>query len=196
MDSGRGRRSAQQMESIARWRSLSDKLRKHEQCAHELLEALEAKVYRASQQPPELLPATSPREPPVRRALRKKYPAAQVAAESAGQAASSSASGARGGNPFDGTDDGGFVSHDVTYNYKLTDVRTRRYASSLAAQNLGSAWQATALDQTVDLDIENCSFTLLLQILDKLKPKHECWSAVRQTLYLCASERKKSLKNS
>ena len=77
------------------------------------------KVYRASQQPPELLPATSPREPPVRRALRKKYPAAQVAAESAGQAASSSASGARGGNPFDGTDDGGFVSHDVTYNYKI-----------------------------------------------------------------------------
>eukprot|EP00439_Symbiodinium_sp_Y106_P058600 s962_g8.t1 len=103
----------------------------------------------------------------------------------------SSASGARVGNPFDGTDDDGFVNHDVTHKYKLVEVRTRRYANSHSTQNSGTAWQATALDQTVDLDIENCSFTLLLQILDKLKPKHECWSTVRQALYLCAAERKK-----
>ena len=125
----------------------------------------------------------------MRRALRKKSPAVP----SAGQAASASSSGARGGNPFDGTDDDGFVSQDVTYNYKLSDVRTRRYASFRSVQNLGTAWQATALDQTVDsvdLDIENCSFTLLLQILDNLKPRHECWSAVRQTLYLCATSRR------
>ena len=124
-----------------------EKLRKHEECARELLEALEAKLSQASQQPREQLLATSPKEQkPVRRALRKKSPAAQVEASSSGQE-KSSASGARVGNPFDGTDDDGFVNHDVTHKYKLVEVRTRRYANSHSTQNSGTAWQATALDQ-------------------------------------------------
>ncbi|CAE6972000.1 unnamed protein product [Symbiodinium sp. CCMP2592] len=192
LDSGRGRRSTQLMESLLRWRSLSKKLRKHEECAHGLLEALETKLSHASQQPPdERASAISPQEKPVRRAVRKKSSAAHVEQSLAGQAAASSASGARSGNPFAGTEEDRFVSYDVTYKYKLADVRTRRYASFHSAQNLGKAWQTIALDQTVDLDIENCSFTLLLQILDKLKPNHECWSAVRETLSLCSSERNK-----
>ena len=107
----------------------------------------------------------------------------------------SSGSGAPGANPFEGGDQDGFVSLPVTYRYKLDSVRTRRYADGHSVQNLGTAWQAVALADTIDLDIENCCFTLLLQVLEKVEPQHESWPSVKETLRLCATQRKHVIEN-
>ncbi|CAE7421452.1 unnamed protein product [Symbiodinium natans] len=74
-------------------------------------------------------------------------------------------------------------------------MRSRRYAEAASVQNLGTAWQAEVLQHTVDLDIENCSFTLLLQMLDKLKPQDPSWSDVRETLRECVEFRTFTIQN-
>ncbi|CAE7251936.1 unnamed protein product [Symbiodinium microadriaticum] len=107
----------------------------------------------------------------------------------------SSGSGAPDANPFEGGDQDGFVSLPVAYRYKLDGVRTRRYADGHSVQNLGTAWQAVALADTIDLDIENCCFTLLLQVLEKVEPQHESWPSVKETLRLCATQRKHVIEN-
>ena len=46
------------------------------------------------------------------------------------------------------------------HQYKLNGLRTRRYAKDVSVQKLGTAWQSLVVGHTVDLDIENCNFTL------------------------------------
>ena len=192
LESGRGRTSLQLSEKIVFWRSFHDKLRKHEDCAGELLELLEKQLPQTTEQPCEQPGTAKAKEKLPRRVIRKKSSVAALEASSPGQSTSSS-SGVRPANPFEAGD--GFVELEVTYRYKLPCVRTRKYGDSHSVQNLGTAWQAVALADTIDLDIENCSFTLLLQILNKLKPKHESWPAVKETLRLCANERKHVIEN-
>ena len=192
LESGRGRKSLQHLEKLALWRSFHDKLRKHEDCAGELLDLLEKQLPQTTGQPREQPCTAKAKETLTRRAIRKKSSVAALEASSPGQSTSSS-SGVRPANPFEAGD--GFVELDVTYKYKLPCVRTRKYGDSHSVQNLGTAWQAVALADTIDLDIENCSFTLLLQILTKLQPKHECCPAVKETLRLCAKERKHVIEN-
>ena len=55
---------------------------------------------------------------------------------------------------------------------------------------LARLWQRWAAHSTVDLDIENCCFVLLLQIMDRLQPSHPCWPSVRNVLQQCAQNRK------
>ncbi|CAE7506749.1 unnamed protein product [Symbiodinium sp. CCMP2592] len=192
LESGRGRKSLQHLEKLALWRSFHDKLRKHEDCAGGLLDLLEKQLPQTTEQPREQPCTAKAKETLTRRAIRKKSSVAALEASSPGQSTSSS-SGVRPASPFEAGD--GFVELDVTYKYKLPCVRTRKYGDCHSVQNLGTAWQAVALADTIDLDIENCSFTLLLQILTKLQPKHECWPAVKETLRLCAKERKHVIEN-
>ena len=192
LESGRGRKSWQQLDKIASWQSFHDKLQKHEECAGELLELMEKQLPQTTEQPGEQPDTAKAKERLPRRAIRKKSSVAALEASSPGQSTSSS-SGVRPANPFEAGD--GFVELDVTYRYKLPCVRTRKYGDAHSVQNLGTAWQAVALADTIDLDIENGSFTLLLQILNKLQPKHECWPAVKETLRRCANERKHVIEN-
>ena len=123
LESGRGRKSLQQLETIAVWRSCHEKVRKHEDCAAELLELLERQLPQGKEQPD----TTKPREMLARRAIRKKSSVATLEASSMGKSTSSS-SDARPANPFEAGD--GFVELDVTYRYKLQHVRTRRYGDA------------------------------------------------------------------
>ena len=90
------------------------------------------------------------------------------------------------GNPFS---EKKFLSREVRYGYKGTIIRTRQYASGPACQNLGNVFLASVLGHTTDLDIENCCFTLLLQLLDFMKPELPQWAEVRATLVQCSQER-------
>ena len=152
LESGRGRKSLQHLEKLALWRSFHDKLRKHEDCAGELLDLLEKQLPQTTGQPREQPCTAKAKETLTRRAIRKKSSVAALEASSPGQSTSSS-SGVRPANPFEAGD--GFVELDVTYKYKLPCVRTRKYGDSHSVQNLGTAWQAVALADTIDLDIEN-----------------------------------------
>ena len=172
LDKGKkGNKSKQQVEALLMWRGFSNKLAKHEDCARDLLHLLECN-HSASQQ--------THAETPARR-RRCKMPAGTGAASAA---SSSSQRAGDDGNPFGAEDV--FVSVDVQYAYKTDSLRSRRYANKCSAQNLGTAWQAVALEQTLDLDIENCLFNLMLQLLDRLEPEHPAWSGVRETLESCA----------
>ena len=69
-------------------------------------------------------------------------------------------------------------------------LRARRYSQGCSCQQLARVWQTYAApDTVVDLDITNCCFVLLLQVLDKLEPQHPQWPGVRETLRECAQER-------
>ena len=58
----------------------------------------------------------------------------------------------------------------VNYQYPgPCTIRTRKQVVGIGAQKLSRRAQVMLLDQTHDLDIENCLFTLLPQLLEKLK---------------------------
>ena len=189
LNSGKGRKSEKKLDAIGHWRPLSEKLQRHEECARGLLDLLEAQSLHANQRSQEN-PSSQAAQTPSRRRLTRKMSSLEATEESFVNQNRSSGSGAPGANPFEGGDQDGFVSLPVAYRYKLDGVRTRRYADGHSVQNLGTAWQAVALADTIDLDIENCCFTLLLQVLEKVEPQHESWPSVKETLRLCATQRK------
>ena len=62
------------------------------------------------------------------------------------------------------------VSKRVTYKYPLSqDFRTRRVAVDLGAQKCSRLLLKVLAPHTVDLDIENCCFTITKQLLQKLE---------------------------
>ena len=178
----RGRMSTTQAESLAQWQHTSDKLMKQEDVARSLLDFFET----------ETAPAAAPavqarRQQPIgvlsAQRLQKQDPHAEhvsVAGESPVEPLPM--------NPFEGK---AWVTMQTSYKYNQPMLRTRRYAEGLSAQKLSRAWQMVSLPHTVDLDIENCCFVLMLQILDRMEPDHAEWPSVRETLSACAEDREK-----
>ena len=118
LESGKGRKSLHQHGIMAFWRSLSEKLSKHEDCARAVLEKLENQISAvASSQPASQQLATTPS-----RRRRKKMPATAEVED-----APASESNIVSGNPFQ--KDSGFVGIDVPYKYKLDGLRSRRYGT-------------------------------------------------------------------
>ena len=65
--------------------------------------------------------------------------------------------------------------------------RTRLGSQSLSRRNL-----MVLLPHTVDLDIENCMFCIVHQLLEKLQPDPLLFTAeIKETLRRCALERTK-----
>ena len=62
------------------------------------------------------------------------------------------------------------------------------FQGGVGIQKIGRAFQQVVANETVDLDVENCSFVLLHQLLKKLQPQHECWPQIQETLRLCAEQ--------
>ena len=90
--------------------------------------------------------ASQPAQTPLRRS-RAKQPPAQVAPAT------------------------GLVETSVRYKYSGDrKLRGRRYATQTSAQKCARRIQTQLFDHTIDLDIENCCATLVLQLLEKLKP--------------------------
>ena len=63
------------------------------------------------------------------------------------------------------------ASLESKYQYTIAGIRTRRQLVGMGSQKLSRAQLMVALPQTVDLDIENCGFTLLHQMVEKVNPR-------------------------
>ena len=87
------------------------------------------------------------------------------------------------------------IVREVSYSYKSNVIRTRKYAPEPSCQNLRHVFLAAVLSHTTDLDIENCCFSLLLQLLDFMKPVQKHWSAMCFILVDCAQNRSRVIAN-
>ena len=174
LEKGRGKKPAAVEDSLSWWRSLQEKVTNQEQCARSLLDRMDTAVASAAR--------TS--EPTPKRRRRQK--GGRLEEEQSQQAPPESV----GACPFAGMPR---TVIDVLYEYKMPELpefRTRKYAKQrYAAQNLSKSIQAAVLDHTIDLDIENCSFVLMYQLLNKLQPLHPLWAKANQVLRMCAQER-------
>ena len=65
--------------------------------------------------------------------------------------------------------DGQFATSKTVYRY-TSGLPSRRFAVGLAAQGLSRRHLEHLLDSTIDLDIANCLFALVTQLIDMLKP--------------------------
>ena len=78
----------------------------------------------------------------------------------------------------------------MTYRYTLDGtIRTRRQVNEVGAQSCSRRVQQQPFPHTHDLDIENCSFVLLVQIIDKLQPTPPMPNDLKKALLRCAHER-------
>ena len=166
-------------EAAMKWRTRYEKLAESERCAAALLSHLEsiaqapdAEAASSSAASAAAIPLVDAERPTPKRRRRAK---------------TSVGEDDQPANPFRHLQ--GRVAAEVRYEYKLQGVRTRRYAREpFAVQRLSQWMQSAALPHTLDLDIENCCFVLILQMLTKLEPVHDAWPAVQETLRLCAKE--------
>ena len=76
----------------------------------------------------------------------------------------------------------------LTYRYTLPMFRTRRQVDGTGAQTLSRMHCRVLLPDTVDLDIQNCCFSILKQMLDKVNPKYFP-DVERECLERCADDR-------
>lgn len=77
-----------------------------------------------------------------------------------------------------------------SYHYTEPDtLRTRKQVTGVGAQSFTRRAQAHLLGDTVDLDIQNCLFTLMSQLLDKLIVEPQMPNDVRSALDRCATDR-------
>ena len=84
------------------------------------------------------------------------------------------------------------LTHEVEYRYTMGDViRTRRVVSGLAAQACAQRIQSVLLPTTLDLDVENCAFTIWHQLIQKLDPQPPMPPALWEVLESCALNRAK-----
>ena len=82
------------------------------------------------------------------------------------------------------------MSLTVEYYYTpAAGMRTRRQAARAAAQRLPRRMLALTCHQTTDLDISNCMFTLLHQLVQKINVTPAIPSEVLDTLRQCANSR-------
>ena len=78
------------------------------------------------------------------------------------------------------------LTREVTYRYTLDGtIRTRRQVNEVGAQSCSRRVQQQLFPHTHDLDIENCSFVLLVQIIDKLQPTPPMPSDLKKALVRC-----------
>ena len=93
--------------------------------------------------------------------------------------------------PSTALDSNGMLNVEVTYHYSNDiPVRSRRYARKGSAQTAPRRVQHRTLrEHTVDLDIKNCCFVLLRQILNKLQPTPPLPSDLQGLLDSCALQR-------
>ena len=76
----------------------------------------------------------------------------------------------------------------VSYHYTLdTLIRTRRHADTPAAQTCSRRVLSHLLPDTIDLDISNCMFTIVLQLIQKLQVPIP--QDLLDTLIQCAGDR-------
>lgn len=84
----------------------------------------------------------------------------------------------------------GHVSIRVSYRYPHGDsMRTRRVAVDVGAQKCSRQLLHIIGNHTVDLDIENCCFSLSLQLYDKLELKTSMPVSALDALKRCANHR-------
>ncbi|CAE7414269.1 unnamed protein product [Symbiodinium microadriaticum] len=175
LSSKRGKKSDHEKAAISVWQDKLDKLRDREDEAAALMEHLQKH---------------DPSRPAKRH--RKKVSSPSKATGSSVPAPSQEDANTLG-NPFNSMP---VVTLQVTYDQKLDDlIRTRRYANGFSCQKLARVWQTHVAADTVDLDITNCCFVLLLQMLDKLQPQHSHWAGVRETLRECAEDRELAIRH-
>ena len=62
-----------------------------------------------------------------------------------------------------------FAHLDVHYKYTIAGIRTRRQATGVASQKFSRSQAMEALAHTIDLDIVNCGFTILHQLVTKIE---------------------------
>ncbi|CAE7810987.1 unnamed protein product [Symbiodinium sp. CCMP2592] len=173
----KGKKSLEETIAIAAWSERQQKLRDEEDSAIALLEHLEG------------LAGLTVRSQSCNAAKRrrKKGPSTPTASSSAKDSRAAASHDATDRNPFHEMRE---ISMQVSYETKLGQLlRTRKYACGFATQKVSSLWQKWVVPDTVDLDIENCCFVLMLQIMDRLSPTHPSWKSVRCTLEQCAKER-------
>ena len=73
------------------------------------------------------------------------------------------------------------------YRYTLPMYRTRRHVEGTGAQTLSRMHCRVLLPDTVDLDIENCCFSILMQLIDTMKPTF--FPAAEKECLRCADDR-------
>ena len=179
---GQGKKSFLQQTQRADYKDKFQKLQCQEDMAAELLELLESKLPAAedtlSQQAGENVDvaraSTCSRLLPQRRHKQKSSAKSEIR------------------NPFSLQK---MIVREVSYSYKSNVIRARKYAPEPSCQNLGNVFLAAVLSHTTDLDIENCCFSLLLQLLDFMKPVQKHWSAMRDILVDCAQNRSRVIAN-
>lgn len=75
------------------------------------------------------------------------------------------------------------VKVSVSYHYgDDRTIRTRRFAEGMGAQKCARRVQMHLFHHSRDLDIANCCVTIMLQLLDKLKPSPEMPAQVKAVL--------------
>ena len=83
------------------------------------------------------------------------------------------------------------MEHSVTYRYVgIRASRDRRYANGFAAQTCSRRMQQFLFPHTVDLDIQSCCLTILVQLYDKLLPEPPLPDEVLSLLRRCVADRK------
>ena len=83
------------------------------------------------------------------------------------------------------------IENSVTYRYAGDRVsRDRRYANGFAAQTCSRRMQQLLFPHTVDLDIQSCCLTILVQLYDKLLPQPPLPDEVLSFLRRCVADRK------
>ena len=81
-------------------------------------------------------------------------------------------------------------THSVIYSYAGERfARDRRYAHGFAAQTCSRRLQQLLFPHTVDLDIQNCCLTILLQLYEKLSPQPPLPGPALDFLRQCVQDR-------
>jgi len=88
------------------------------------------------------------------------------------------------------------MTRKVSYRYTLEGLlRTRLVVVGPGAQSCSRRILKQMLPMAADLDIENCCFTLVAQLLDKLQPVLQVPTEIAATLKRCVQEREQICEN-
>ena len=90
--------------------------------------------------------------------------------------------------PVDASAGDQILQRTLTYRYTLSMFRTRRQVDGTGAQTLSRVHCRVLLPDTIDLDIQNCCFSILRQMIDKVNPRFFP-DAERECLERCADDR-------
>ena len=89
-----------------------------------------------------------------------------------------------------------FVTVDVTYRYSIdVDFRTRRITDGIGLQGVARRYAVHLASHTVDLDITNCQFVLMVQWLKRVTPRPALPDDVMSILERCADDRDRIIRD-